>query len=351
MVADAARVAHASGGEDDLGRRVAVDGHGFLFRLADVQTRELQGVPAALHQGEGFVVVALGKVFPEDRGGFARQRAVHKDREVFVALDTALGLDLTDKIQKLLRAAHGKAGDDDIAALVERRLQHGAQIADIIRFRAVAAVPVGGFHNKVIRVARVGRVLDERLMGVADVARENDDLRRAARLRNAQRDGRAAQQVPHIGKAHLDFAGWPVEQRLPRLIGAGHKLLHDVLRVLNGVVRLDHLGTAAHGLAVFPLGLLLLNVGGILQHDGAEVAGRIGGIDGAAVAVFVQVRDAARVVDVRMGQQQCLIGAGRAGQVGVLIHVAALLHAAVDQKAVSRRLQLCAAAGHFPVSA
>ena len=92
MVADAARVAHAGGGDDDLGRRVAVDGHGFLFRLADVQTRELQGVPAALHQGEGFVVVALGKVFPEDRGGFARQRAVHKDREVFVALDTALGL-------------------------------------------------------------------------------------------------------------------------------------------------------------------------------------------------------------------------------------------------------------------
>ena len=94
MVADAARVAHAGGGEDDLGRRVAVDGHRFLFRFADVQTRELQGVLAALHQGEGFVVVALGKVFPEDRGGFARQRAVHKDREVFVALDTALGLDL-----------------------------------------------------------------------------------------------------------------------------------------------------------------------------------------------------------------------------------------------------------------
>ena len=122
MVADAARVAHAGGGDDDLGRRVTVDGHGFLFRLADVQTRKLQGVPAALHQGEGFVVVALGKVFPEDRGGFARQRAVHKDREVFVALDTALGLDLADKIQKLLCAAHGKAGDDDIAALVERRL-------------------------------------------------------------------------------------------------------------------------------------------------------------------------------------------------------------------------------------
>ena len=142
-------------------------------------------------------------------------------------------------------------------------------------------------------MARVGRVLDERLMGVADVARENDDLRRAARLRNAQRDGRAAQQVPHIGKAHLDFAGWPVEQRLPRLIGAGHKLLHDVLRVLDGVVRLDHLGAAAHGLAVFPLGLLLLNVGGVLKHNVQQVRRQPCGDDAALKTVLDEHGNAA----------------------------------------------------------
>ena len=187
-------------------------------------------------------------------------------------------------------------------------------------------------------------------MGVADVARENDDLRRAARLRNAQRDGRAAQQVPHIGKAHLDFAGWPVEQRLPRLIGAGHKLLHDVLGVLDRVVRLDHFCAAAHGLTVFPLGLLLLNVGRVLEHDAAEVAGGLGGIDRAAVAIFVQVRDAPRVVDMGMGQQQGLIGAGGIGQVGIFVDIAALLHAAVDQDAVARCLQLGAAAGDLTVS-
>ena len=58
-------------------------------------------------------------------------------------------------------------------------------------------------------------------------------------------------RLPHIGKAHLDFAGWPVEQRLPRLIGAGHKLFHDVLRVLDGVVRLDHLGALRMALRFF----------------------------------------------------------------------------------------------------
>ena len=53
VMADAARIAHTGGGDNDFRRRVAVDGHGFLFRLADVQPRELQRVPAALHQGKG----------------------------------------------------------------------------------------------------------------------------------------------------------------------------------------------------------------------------------------------------------------------------------------------------------
>ena len=51
-----------------------------------------------------------------------------------------------------------------------------------------------------------------------------------------------------------------------------------------------------------------------------------------------------------MGQQQGLIGAGGIGQVGIFVDIAALLHAAVDQDAVTRCLQLGAAAGDLPVS-
>ena len=268
-----------------------------------------------------------------------------------MALDALFGLDLAEEIEQFLRAAHGKAGDDHVAALVKGRLQHGGQLTQVVGLGAVAAVAVGGLHDEVIGMAGVGRILDERLVLVADIAGKHDDFRRTARLRNAQRDGRAAQQVAHVGKAHLDTPLGAVEQGLPCLIGAWHELLHDVLGVLDRVVRLDHFRAAAHGLTVFPLGLLLLDVGGVLEHDAAEVAGDLGGIDRAAVAIFVQVRDASRVVDMGMGQQQGLIGAGGIGQVGVFVDVAPLLHAAVHQKAVPCGFDLCAAAGDFPVSA
>ncbi len=101
-----------------------------------MQAGELQRVFTALHQGKRFLVIALGKVFAEDRGGFAGKRAVHKDREVSVALDAALGLDLADEIEQLLRASDRKAGDDHIAALVEGGLQYRAQLAEVVRLLA-----------------------------------------------------------------------------------------------------------------------------------------------------------------------------------------------------------------------
>ena len=51
-----------------------------------------------------------------------------------------------------------------------------------------------------------------------------------------------------------------------------------------------------------------------------------------------------------MGEQQCLIGAGGIRQLGIFVDIAALLHAAVDQDAVARCLQLGAAAGDLPGS-
>ena len=74
-------------------------------------------------------------------------------------------------------------------------------------------------------------------------------------------------------------------------VGAGHELLHDLLGILHRVIRFHHGGAAALGLAVFPLGFLLLDVGRVPQHDAAQVHGGIGGIDGAPVAVFIEVGD------------------------------------------------------------
>ena len=351
MMADAARVAHAGGGNDDLGRGVGVDGHRIFLCFADVQAGEGQRILAVLHQRQRLLVKAVAEIFPEDGGGFAGQRAVHNHREPVMAVDAALRLDLAEEIQQLLCAAHRKAGNDQIAAPVQRGLQDFRQLGHIVRPGAMAAVAVGGFHHQIVRLAGAGRVLDERLVPVADVPRKDQQFGAAALLGDAQRDGGAAQQMAHIGEPGLDAARLAVKQRQPLAVGLGLELFHHVHRVLHGVVRLHRVPPAALSLAVFPLGLLLLNVGGILQHDAAQVGGGIGGVDGAAVAVFVQVRHPAAVVDVGMGEQQRVQPGGRNGPFHVLVDVLALLHAAVNHQNVSRRLQQRTAAGHFPCGA
>lgn len=197
-----------------------------------------------------------------------------------------LRLDLADKIQQLLRAPHGKAGNHHIAAAVKGLLQNLRQFAQIIRLGTVAAVAVSRFHHQIIGVRRHGGVLDQRLVQVADIARKHQCFGAAPRLSDAQRDGRAAQQMPHIGEQHLDFSCVTVKKCQPSVVGAGDELAHDLLRVLHGVVRLDRRRTAALRLAVFPLDLLLLDVRRVLQHNAAQIGGGIGGVNGGAEPVL-----------------------------------------------------------------
>ena len=64
MVADAARLAHAAGREDDLRHAVRVDHAGFLAGHADPQPRESDGVDALLqHGGETLLLTHNGTEF------------------------------------------------------------------------------------------------------------------------------------------------------------------------------------------------------------------------------------------------------------------------------------------------
>ncbi len=60
MVPDAARVAHAAGGQDDLGPGIAVDGLGILRREGKLQPRAPDGVLAAFQDGLRLRVKAVG---------------------------------------------------------------------------------------------------------------------------------------------------------------------------------------------------------------------------------------------------------------------------------------------------
>ena len=149
--------------------------------------------------------------------------------------------------------------------------------------------------------------------------------------------------MPYIGKA--DFH--TVKDLYRPAVRLGHKLFHHLNGILHGVVRFNQFPAAALGLAVFPFGFLFLDMGRIFKHDVAEVGCRIRRIDRPGETVFVQMRDPARMVDMGMGQQHSLnLGRG-AGQVGVLVHTAPLLHAAVNEEAVAGGLHKGTAAGNL----
>ena len=189
-------------------------------------------------------------------------------------------------------------------------------------------------------------VPDDGLIHIAQVAGE-DQLFGDAVFRGGDGDAGAAQQMPCVGKADADALA---QFHILAVFAGGDVLLH-IFRILNGIQRL-HLGGAGTGrLAVFPLGVGLLNVGGVQQHDVHEVGRHTGGEDAALEALLHQHGHPAGMVDMGVGNEHEVDTAGMEGQ-GFVVHlVTPLLQAAVDQDVFAVDLQTVTAAGHALVSA
>ncbi len=86
---------------------------------------------AVLHQRQSVLVQIAPQIAAENRGGLLGQRAVHVHREVLDGRDQIFVLDLADKVQQLLGAAHGEGGDDHVAALAQRFVDDLRQLARV----------------------------------------------------------------------------------------------------------------------------------------------------------------------------------------------------------------------------
>ena len=260
--------------------------------------------------------------------------------------DKPFRLDFPQEIQKLLRPADGKRRNHQIAAAVERALNEGHKLFNIINPLAVASVAVGAFHHNEIRFVQILRVADNRLVCVTDVAGKHDFLCFAV-FGDGQFRARRAEQMPRVDKAHPNA----LEQGLRRVIFTGDKLLHRVLRVLHRVKRHGRFFARTLRFAVAPLGFKLLNVGGVLEHNRAKPRGGDCRINPPFKAVRGEQRQFAGMVNVRVGQHHAVDFPGRYGQIGVLISVGTLFKPAVNQNPFAARLQKRTAAGHFVGSA
>ena len=125
----------------------------------------------------------------------------------------------------------------------------------------------------------------------------------------------------------------------------GDHVPDSLLRVRHGVQGLHRLLPGAPALLVGPLGVALLDVGGVPQHDAQQLARQAGAVDVAGEALLHQQGDAAGVVDVGVGHHHRVDVPGVEVQGLVVLLIPALLQSAVHQDLLAAALHTVAASG------
>ena len=198
---DTPRIAHSAGRKDDLRHGIRIDGLGILLRHAGPKPFKPERIYPAPHQFPRLRVQIFRGALQENARCLIGQRTVHINRESVVPVHPALLLDLPDKIQHFLRAAHSKGGNDHRAAPVKGLLQDLRQRAHIIRALTVQPVAVGGFQHQIICLLHPLRVVEDGLMRIPHVTAEHHLFGNAA-LAHPYLNGGGAKQMPDIRKAH-----------------------------------------------------------------------------------------------------------------------------------------------------
>ncbi len=139
-----------------------------------------------------------------------------------------------------------KEGNHHVAALGDGLVDDSRQIVGVAPDLGVVAVAVSGLHDHVIRPGEEGRVPDDGLVHIADVAGEDEPLGDAA-LGGVHDDGGGAQQMAGI---HNSTRTPSHSSRWLVILAGGHVLAHP-LGVLDGVQGLHMGGAGALGLVGF----------------------------------------------------------------------------------------------------
>ena len=164
-----------------------------------------------------------------------------------------------------------------------------------VRADGMFAPAVCGFNLQIIHVLHRLRVAENLVVAAAHVAAEQIAEFPPA-LAHVQHDLRRTEDVS--GVAERD--GHAVQHRKRTVVIEGDKLFERLLGVGGGVKRFDGRQFLFRALFGDECGVILLDLRRIHQHDAGQVARGERAVDVAGITLFAEIRQIARVVNVRV---------------------------------------------------
>ena len=281
-------------------------------------------------------------MFIKDRRCFICQRTVYIDFEVIVSMHASFFLDLTDKIQHFLCTANCKRRNDYTSSTVKGMLDHFGKHCYIIRAFTVASVTVSRFHDYIICIMEINRILDQWLIQVTDIAREDYFLFFVIFL-NDDLNARRSKEMSGIYETYADslgrFNGFFVRTR--------NEVLNDTHGIFHGVCRNKFRFSLTTSFTVSPFCLEHLNVGTVSKHNVTKVAGSLCCINRSLKSFCVDSGKISGVIHMCMGQKNKIQVTSLYRNILILVVIRTLFHTAVYQEFLSCCFQIITASGYF----
>ena len=172
MMFDTSRITHTTCWNDHLWLRIKINRFGIITCNRNLQTRKTDRINSLSNQFHCFFIKAVILMLGENSSRLICQRTVYIYLEIVMSVYQIICLDLSDKIQHFLCTAYCKRRHYQISSSVKGFLDNFCKELYIVRFFPMAAVTVGWFHNYIICMMQIFRILDQRLTGISNIARK-----------------------------------------------------------------------------------------------------------------------------------------------------------------------------------
>jgi len=262
MVLDTACITHTTGWNDYLGLLIIIDRLRIITGDGNLQSRETDWINSLFDQFHRFFIKTVILMLRENRGSFICKRTVHIYFKSVMSIHQSVCLDLSDKVQHFLRTSHCKRRNHKISSSVKGFLDDFRQQFHIIRLFSMTAVTVSGFHNYIICMVQILRILDQGLAGISNISGEYN-LFLCILLPDRQLNTCRAQQMACINKP-----GWDSLCRSNHLIvRASHKVSDHSHGIFHCISRNKFRFALSSAFTVSPFCFKHLNVRTISEHN------------------------------------------------------------------------------------